>query len=103
VRGPAHDFIPHIRGAVDNPLNVLTRLLAGLQVANRKDPDPAFLRGGTGAHEEERAVISQAPINDDVGLHLTGVPRWAANRDILSRAVSVRPTLEIHGIAALYR
>jgi acetylornithine deacetylase/succinyl-diaminopimelate desuccinylase-like protein len=49
---------------------------------------------------EERALIAQAPINDQVGLYLTGAPALAGEAGYpLAERVSVRPTLEIHGIA----
>lgn len=102
VRGPAHDLHSGtFGGSVDNPFNVLVRLLASLQDAQtRKVLIPGFYDRVEELTPEERALIAQAPINDQVGLYLTGAPALAGEAGYpLAERVSVRPTLEIHGIA----
>lgn len=102
VRGPARDLHSGtFGGAVDNPFNVLVRLLAQLQDAEtRKVLIPHFYDDVQELSEEERALIAQAPINDQVGLYLTGAPSLGGELGYpLAERVSVRPTLEIHGIA----
>jgi acetylornithine deacetylase/succinyl-diaminopimelate desuccinylase-like protein len=102
VRGPARDLHSGtFGGAVDNPFNVLARLLAGLQDgATGKILIPHFYDKVHDLSEQERALISEAPINDEIGLGLTGAPALGGERGIpLAERVSVRPTLEVHGIA----
>lgn len=102
VRGPAHDLHSGtFGGAVDNPFNVLVHLLARLQdEKTRKVLIPNFYDKVEELYEEERALISQAPINDQVGLYLTGASALGGEEGYpLAERVSVRPTLEIHGIA----
>ncbi len=102
VRGPARDLHSGtFGGGVDNPFNVLVRLLAQLQDAKtRRVLIPSFYDEVEELSEEERALIAQAPINDQVGLYLTGAPALGGEEGVpLAERVSVRPTLEVHGIA----
>jgi len=102
VRGPTHDLHSGtFGGSVDNPFNVLARLLAGLQDGQtRKILIPRFYDRVEELTPEDRALIAQAPINDDVGLYLTGAPALGGEAGYpLAERVSVRPTLEVHGIA----
>lgn len=102
VRSPAHDLHSGtFGGSVDNPFNVLVRLLAQLQDgATRRILIPNFYDRVEELNDEERTLISQAPINDEVGLYLTGAPALGGEAGYpLAERVSVRPTLEIHGIA----
>jgi acetylornithine deacetylase/succinyl-diaminopimelate desuccinylase-like protein len=102
VRGPAHDLHSGtFGGSVDNPFNVLVRLLAQLQEEKtRQVLIPNFYNKVEELNGEERALIAQAPINDQVGLYLTGAPALGGEAGYsLAERVSVRPTLEIHGIA----
>ena len=102
VLGPARDLHSGtFGGGVDNPLNVLVCLLAKLQdESTRKILIPNFYDKVEELNEEERALISQAPINDEVGLYLTGAPALGGEKGYsLAERVSVRPTLEVHGIA----
>jgi acetylornithine deacetylase/succinyl-diaminopimelate desuccinylase-like protein len=102
VRGPAHDLHSGtFGGSVDNPFNVLVRLLARLQDAqSRKVLIPGFYDRVDELTPEERALIAQAPINDQVGLYLTGALALGGEEGYpLAERISVRPTLEVHGIA----
>lgn len=102
VTGPARDLHSGtFGGAVDNPFNVLVRLLAQLQEGEtRKVLVPGFYDKVEVLTDEERTLIAQAPINDEIGLYLTGAPALGGEQGVsLAERVSVRPTLEIHGIA----
>lgn len=101
VSGPALDLHSGtFGGAVDNPINVLVRLLACLQDGlTRRVLIPDFYTPVQELTDEERELISQAPINDEVGLHFTGAPALGGEQGYpLAQRISVRPTLEIHGI-----
>lgn len=102
VTGPARDLHSGtFGGSVDNPFNVLVRLLSQLQDGETgRVSIPNFYSNVEELNEEERALISQAPINDDIGLYLTGAPRLGGETGYpLAERVSVRPTLDIHGVA----
>ncbi len=101
VRGPAHDLHSGtFGGSVDNPFNVLARLLASLQDGEtRKVLIPGFYDKVQELTDEERALIAQAPINDELGLYLTGAPALGGEAGYpLAERISVRPTLDVHGI-----
>ena len=102
VRGPASDLHSGTYGgAVDNPLNVLVRLLAGLQDgATRRVLIPGFYDAVQPVSAEEKDLLAQAPITEEVGLFLTGAPALGGEEGYsLVERISVRPTLEMHGIA----
>lgn len=102
VRGPTRDLHSGtFGGAVDNPFNVLARLLAGLQDGKtRKVLIPGFYNKVQELTNEERALIARAPINDEVGLYFTGAPALSGEAGYpLVERISVRPTFDIHGIA----
>ena len=102
VRGPARDLHSGtFGGGVDNPFNVLTRLLASLQDGKtRKVLIPGFYHKVQELTDEERALIAKAPINDEIGLYFTGAPALGGEAGYpLAERVSVRPTLDIHGVA----
>lgn len=102
VSGPARDLHSGtFGGAVDNPLNVLIRLLSQLQDGEtRKVLVPGFYDNVETISEHERALLSKIPIDDEVGLHFTGVPALGGEPEFkLHERISVRPTFEVHGIA----
>lgn len=101
VTGPAHDLHSGtFGGAVDNPLNVLVRLLAQLQDGKtRKVLIPGFYNNVEALSDEERDLLGQAPITDEIGLHFTGAPALGGEEGYkLNERISVRPTFEVHGI-----
>jgi acetylornithine deacetylase/succinyl-diaminopimelate desuccinylase-like protein len=101
VRGPRGDLHSGtFGGAVDNPFNVLVRLLAALQDGRtRRVAIPGFYDRVRPPSDEERSLIARAPINDEIGLHLTGAPVMAGEEGYsLAERISLRPTLDIHGI-----
>jgi acetylornithine deacetylase/succinyl-diaminopimelate desuccinylase-like protein len=101
VGGPAQDLHSGtFGGAVDNPFNVLVRLLASLQDGEtRRVRIPGFYDRVRPMDEAERALLAKVPIRDDIARHLAGV-RVLAGEDGYTTVerVSVRPTLEIHGM-----
>ena len=101
VTGPARDLHSGtFGGAVDNPFNVLVRLLAQIQDGEtRKILIPGFYDTVEEVSPEERALLGLAPITDEVGLHFTGAPALGGEPDYkLNERISIRPTFEVHGI-----
>ncbi len=101
VRGPAHDLHSGtFGGAVDNPFNVLVRLLAQLQdPETRRIKVPGFYDRVRPLDGTERALLAQVPVDDEIARHLTGVPVLAGEEGYTTiERTSVRPTFEIHGL-----
>jgi acetylornithine deacetylase/succinyl-diaminopimelate desuccinylase-like protein len=101
VRGPAGDLHSGtFGGAVENPFNVLVRLLAALQDgATRRVRVPGFYDRVRAVDDTERRLLASLPLDDAALLRMTGVPALAgeAGFSTIERA-SIRPTLDIHGI-----
>jgi acetylornithine deacetylase/succinyl-diaminopimelate desuccinylase-like protein len=104
ARGPATDLHSGTYGGiVDNPLNVLVRLLAGLQAADGRILVPGFYDGVRELSAEERALLARMPVTEAMALALTGVPALGGEPgySLVERATA-RPTLEIHGLVGGY-
>lgn len=105
VSGPARDLHSGTYGGgVDNPLNVLTRLLAAIQDGQtRRILVPGFYEKVRELTPRERGLLDDVPITDEAGLHLTGVPALGGEPGYaLKERISWRPTFEVHGIAGGY-
>ena len=101
VRGPELDLHSGgFGGVVDNPFNVLVRLLAQLQDAEtRRILIPGFYDRVRPIDEAERALLAQVPFDEAAVRRLAGVPAAAgeAGYSLVERR-GVRPTLDIHGL-----
>jgi len=101
VRGPARDLHSGtFGGAVDNPFNVLVRLLAQLQdPVTRRITVPGFYDRVRPLSDAERALLARVPVTDEIVRHLTGALVLVGEEGYttLERA-SVRPTFDIHGM-----
>lgn len=91
-------------GAVDNPFNVLVRLLAQIQDGEtRKILIPGFYDRVQELTSREQALVDEVPISDDAALFLTGAPALGGELDYpLKVRISSRPTFDIHGIRGGY-
>ena len=101
VRGPELDLHSGgFGGVVDNPFNVLVRLLAQLQDAETgRILIPGFYDRVRPIDEAERALLAQVPFDEAAVRRLAGVPAAAgeAGYSLVERR-GVRPTLDIHGL-----
>jgi acetylornithine deacetylase/succinyl-diaminopimelate desuccinylase-like protein len=104
ITGPATDLHSGTYGgAVENPINVLVRLLASLQGEDRRIRIPGFYDRVRELSAEERAMLAAMPVSEAMVLALTGAPALAGEPGYthVERATA-RPTLEIHGIVGGY-
>jgi acetylornithine deacetylase/succinyl-diaminopimelate desuccinylase-like protein len=104
ARGPATDLHSGTYGGpIENPLNALVRLLAKLQGDDMRVLVPGFYDAVRALSDEERALLAQMPVTDELVLALTGAPALAGEPgySLIERATA-RPTLEIHGIVGGY-
>ncbi len=102
VRGPATDLHSGtFGGAVDNPFNVLVRLLARLQDEETgRVAIPGFYDRVRPLDDEEQALLAQVPADDETMRRLTGVPELAGEAGYsANERTTVRPTFDIHGLA----
>lgn len=102
VRGPATDLHSGtFGGAVDNPFNVLVRVLARLQdVETGRVAIPGFYDRVRPLGDEERALLAEVPTDDETTRRLAGVRALAGELGYSAmERTSVRPTLDIHGFA----
>lgn len=104
LRGPRTDLHSGtFGGAVDNPLNVLARLLARLQGDDRRVLVPGFYDDVRELSAEERALLLRSPLNEELALALSGAPALGGEAGYgLIERLGARPTMEIHGIHGGY-
>ena len=105
VSGPSKDLHSGTYGgAVDNPFNVLARLLAALQDGEtRKITIAGFYDKVKEMTTQQRQYLAAMPVTDEVGLYLTGAPALGGEQGYpLKERVSSRPDFEIHGITGGY-
>ena len=101
VQGPATDLHSGgFGGAVDNPFNVLVRILAQLQDGEtRRVLIPGFYDRVSPPDALERRLLAQLPVSDQMMQALTGAPAVAGETGYTAaERLSVRPTLDIHGM-----
>ncbi len=101
VAGPAGDLHSGTYGgAVDNPFNVLVRMLARMQDGeSRRILIPGFYDAVRPLAGAERERLAQLPLSEDTMRQLTGAPQTAGESGYnVAERISVRPTFEIHGI-----
>jgi acetylornithine deacetylase/succinyl-diaminopimelate desuccinylase-like protein len=102
VRGPAHDLHSGtFGGVVENPFNVLVRMLAQLQdPVTHRILVPGFYDTVRPIAEAEKAMIVGNPfVSDAVLQSATGAVQITGEEGYsTAERMSVRPTLEIHGM-----
>ncbi|MEM9835802.1 MAG: dipeptidase [Bacteroidota bacterium] len=100
VTGPNRDLHSGVYGgAVANPVNVLTRMIASLQDDNKHITIPGFYDDVEELSAEDRAALNQAPFDlADYKQYLEiGDVEGEAGYTTLERT-SIRPTLDVNGI-----
>jgi acetylornithine deacetylase/succinyl-diaminopimelate desuccinylase-like protein len=101
VKGAAGDLHSGtFGGGIDNPFNVLVRMLAQLQDGEtRRILIPGFYDHVRDVSSEERAMINGGVVNDGLLQATARVPQVAGEDGYTSaERLSIRPTLEIHGM-----
>ena len=101
VRGPRQDVHSgQYGGGVENPANVLVRMLASLTDADGRVTVPGFYDRVRDLGEEERAAYAALPFDEDRWRDETGVPAAMSGERgyTLNERLSARPTLDVNGI-----
>ena len=101
VEGPRQDVHSgQYGGGVDNPANVLVRMLASLVDGDGRVTVPGFYDDVRDLTDEERATYAALPFSEDGWREETGVPvamEGERGHTLLER-LSARPTFDINGI-----
>ncbi|MGB0175871.1 MAG: dipeptidase [Owenweeksia sp.] len=100
VTGPNRDLHSGLYGgAVANPINILTHMIASLHDENNHITIPGFYDDVDELSEEERAEMAKAPFNLDrykKALDISDV--WGEKGYVTMERNSIRPTLDVNGI-----
>jgi acetylornithine deacetylase/succinyl-diaminopimelate desuccinylase-like protein len=100
VSGPTQDLHSGVfGGAVHNPAQALTELIAGMHDDRGRVTLPGFYDPVLSLKEDEREEISRLPKTQEWYLENTGVPAlWGEEDYTPDERVCGRPTLEVHGL-----
>ena len=101
VQGPRQDVHSgQYGGGVDNPVNVLVRMLASLTDGDGRVAVPGFYDRVRELTEEERAAYADLPFDPEGWRAETDVPAPMAGEPgyTLNERLSARPTFDINGI-----
>jgi len=100
VRGPSTDLHSGtFGGAVENPANVLARLIAGMHDSRGRVALPGFYDRVAPLSDEERGELARVPQPDSWWLRTTGAPALGGEEgySTVERACA-RPTLDVNGL-----
>ncbi len=105
VTGPDHDLHSGIfGGAVENPVTVLARLIAGLHDKNLKVKLDGFYEGVRPLAPWERKAWKRLPLQDAELLRMTGAPALRGEKGYTPlERIWARPTAEVNGIGGGYQ
>jgi acetylornithine deacetylase/succinyl-diaminopimelate desuccinylase-like protein len=101
VRGPRQDVHSgQYGGGVDNPVNVLARMLTSLTDDDGRVTLPGFYDRVRDLSDEERAAYAALPFDEEAWRDETGVPAAMDGERgyTLLERLSARPTFDINGI-----
>lgn len=100
VTGPNRDLHSGLYGgAVANPINILTKMIASLHDENKSITIPGFYDNVEELSTEERAVMAQAPFHLEEykdAIQIGDV--YGENGYTTNERNSIRPTLDVNGI-----
>lgn len=100
ITGPRQDLHSGMfGGAVENPVNVLCRLIAGMHGPDGRVTLPGFYDKVRELSPEERSLLAALPCSDQLYLDMTGAPALGGEQgySVVER-IGARPTLDVNGI-----
>ena len=100
VNGPNRDLHSGLYGgAVANPINVLSAMIASLHDENKKITVPGFYDGIIEVSKEERAEMAKAPFSEEKYCKALNIPETSGEvgYTTMERA-TIRPTLDVNGM-----
>ena len=104
LRGPNRDLHSGIYGgAVDNPANALSRIIAQLHDENHRITIPGFYDDVRDLTEEERETYAQLPFDLDRWKDEIGIDEVLTEEGYTAlECISARPTLDVNGMWSGY-
>ncbi|MEM7117812.1 MAG: dipeptidase [Chloroflexota bacterium] len=104
LTGPSRDLHSgSFGGGINNPLNVLGHVIAGLKDQNGRITIPGFYDNVPPLSDEERALLAKFPLDEAAWLADTGASAaWGESDYTLIERLGARPTLDVHGIVGGY-
>jgi acetylornithine deacetylase/succinyl-diaminopimelate desuccinylase-like protein len=104
IYGPNADLHSGIfGGVVDNPANVLAKLIAGMHNANGSVTLPGFYDKVRKISTQESEDLSQIGMDDAFFKKITGVPALGGEQEYPPvERIGARPTLDVNGLYAGY-
>jgi acetylornithine deacetylase/succinyl-diaminopimelate desuccinylase-like protein len=100
VTGPNRDLHSGLYGgAVANPINILTKMIASLTDENNKITIPGFYDDVLEVNPEERAEMAKAPFNLDEYQKAIDIDTvWGEEGFSTMERTGIRPSLDVNGI-----
>jgi acetylornithine deacetylase/succinyl-diaminopimelate desuccinylase-like protein len=101
VSGPFQDVHSgQYGGGIDNPANVLVKILAGLQDEDGRFTVPGFYDRVRDLTDAERAAYAELPFDEDAWRDSVGVPAAGSGEHghTLLERMSARPTFDVNGL-----
>ena len=97
IYGPSHDVHSgEFGGVVQNPIHVMSRLIASLHDENGHVTLPGFYDKVRKLDDEERAELAKLPFNEEFLLKHSGAPAlWGEPEFTPIERIGVRPTFEV--------
>ena len=105
LTGPDRDLHSGMYGGgIENPINALARLIAGLHDENHRVTIPGFYDNVRDLTEEERATFAALPFDVDEWKKSVGVDQTRTESGYTAlEGTSARPTLDVNGIWGGYQ
>jgi acetylornithine deacetylase/succinyl-diaminopimelate desuccinylase-like protein len=86
-------------GAVANPINILSKMIASLHDENNKITIPGFYEKVLELSEAERTAMAKAPFSEDKYKEALGITAVYGEKDYTTNERNaIRPTLDVNGI-----
>ncbi len=100
VTGPNRDLHSGVYGgAVANPITILAKMIASMHDENNHITVPGFYDDVVVATKEERALMAEAPFNEEEFKADLGIKEvWGEKDFSTNERTGIRPTLEVNGI-----
>lgn len=100
IHGPGKDLHSGLfGGAVHNPAQALTELVAGMHDRNGRVTLPGFYKKVRKVSQQEHKAFKKLPTGKKFFLEQTGVPAlWGESDFTPNERVGARPTLEVNGL-----
>jgi acetylornithine deacetylase/succinyl-diaminopimelate desuccinylase-like protein len=104
VIGPDHDLHSgSYGGVIDNPVHVLSTIIAKLHDSNGKITIPGFYDNVLELSNEERTSINKNPTNENTILKHTNAPQlWGETGYTVPERTGIRPSLSVNGMYGGY-